>query len=186
MWLLRCACAKTSSISDVVKNQRTIGIDPGTIITGYGIVDEKGSQGYTAVDYGCIRPPANAPLTSRYLIIYESICSLLDKYTPDALAVETQYVRNNVQSAIKLGMARGMVILAATQRQIPIYEYEPTKAKKAVVGNGRASKQQVNHMVQHLLGLKAPPQPDDASDALALAICHVQAFHFQSCLARMI
>lgn len=164
-----------------------MGIDPGTIVTGYGVVDEKESgQGYVPIDYGCIRPPRDAKLTERYLIIYNALCELLDKYKPDALAVETQYVRKNVQSAIKLGMARGMVILAATQRKIPVYEYEPSKAKKSVVGNGSASKHQVKHMVQHLLGLKEPPQPDDASDALALAMCHAQAIHFKSCLARMI
>jgi len=167
--------------------KRTIGIDPGPLVTGYGIVDEDESERrYIPVDYGCIRPPPKARLSERYLIIYEALCVLLDTYKPDALAVETQYVGKNVQSAIKLGMARGMVILAATQRQLIVYEYAPTRAKKAVVGHGNASKYQVNHMIQSLLGLKAPPQPDDASDALALAICHAQASHFKSYLPRVI
>lgn len=169
----------------MMAKKRTIGIDPGTLITGYGIVEESDSgQGYAVIDYGCIRPPRGEKLAKRYQIIYDSLCMLLDTHKPDDVAVETQYVGNNVQSAIKLGMARGMVVLAATQRQLQVYEYEPSKAKKAVVGNGKASKYQVNGMIQRLLGLRNPPHPDDASDALALAICHVQAVHFQTYTAR--
>ncbi len=152
---------------------RILGIDPGTRITGYGVVEIQGPH-HSVLDYGCIRPPANAELSQRYLIIYNSLCELMDHFKPDAAVVESQYMRANFQSAIKLGMARGMVILAAKQRDIPIFEYTPNKAKLAVVGNGKASKSQVQAMVQHLLKLKEPPQPEDAADALALAICHAQ------------
>lgn len=158
-----------------------IGIDPGTIVTGYGIILIEGSR-YIALDYGCIRPPAQHALAQRYLIIYEGICELLDKFKPQTLAVETQFVRENVQSAIKLGMARGIVLLAAAQRGLAISEYSPTKAKRAVVGNGRANKHQVKSMVQRLLSLREPPEPDDAADALALALCHAQGSAFAQCL----
>lgn len=150
-----------------------LGIDPGTIISGYGLIKVVGRK-YVAVDYGCIRPPANNKLSDRYLIIFNGIEELLDRYLPHAMAVETQYVHKNVQSAIKLGMARGIAIIAAKKRGIPVFEYVPSKAKQAVVGNGSASKAQVQGMVQMLLDLAEPPYPQDASDALALAICHAQ------------
>jgi crossover junction endodeoxyribonuclease RuvC len=157
-------------------NSRTIlGIDPGTLLTGYGIilVDEK--RCFSAVDYGCIRPPASEPLTTRYKIIFHALEVLLDRYTPEAVAVETQYIHRNPQSGIKLGMARGVAILAAALREIPVFEYAPSRAKRAVVGNGKASKVQVQAMVQMLLSLPERPWPEDAADALALAICHGQA-----------
>lgn len=147
-----------------------IGIDPGTIVSGYGIIEVEGNV-IRVVDYGCIRPPANMKLSDRYLILFNAAEELLDKFTPGALAIETQYVKNNVQSAIKLGMARGIVVIAAKKRGIPVYEYAPSKAKRAVVGNGLASKKQVQGMVKALLQLASEP-PEDAADALALAMCH--------------
>lgn len=157
-----------------------IGIDPGTIITGYGIIKCEGNR-YSAVDYGCVKPPAKLKLTDRYLILYNALEGLLDQFSPQALAVETQYVRENVQSAIKLGMARGIVIVVAKKRGIPVYEYAPTQAKNAVVGSGRASKQQVQGMVKSLLNLSEVPQPEDAADALALAICHANSLSWRKC-----
>lgn len=155
-----------------------IGIDPGTTTTGYGIIVVEG-QGYQALDYGCIRPPAHYKLSDRYLIIFDSIEELLIKFQPTVLAVETQYAPHNrtcnVRSVIKLGMACGIAIVAAKRKGLHVYEYAPAKAKRAVVGNGRASKEQVGSMVQRLLHLPATPIPEDASDALALAICHAQA-----------
>lgn len=154
--------------------QHVLGIDPGTQVTGYGVVVRKGNRLITS-DFGCIRPPKNAPLSERYHIIHQGLCVLLEKHQPEAVSVETQYVARNPQSALKLGMARGMVLLAATQHGIPVYEYSPSKAKLAVVGNGRASKAQIQAMVQTLLQLSELPKPEDAADALALAICHLQA-----------
>ncbi len=151
-----------------------IGIDPGTRITGYGIIKVRGSS-YEVIDYGCIRPPSEQKLTDRYLVIYNGIESLLDAHRPDALVVETQFGGKNIQSVLKLGMARGIAMLPAKKRGIPVYEYAPKKAKSAVVGNGNASKQQVQGMIQLLLKLPKPPTPEDAADALALAICHAQA-----------
>ena len=155
-----------------------IGIDPGTQVTGYGVIEAEGSL-CRAIDYGCIRPPASRKLTDRYLILFNALEELLEKYRPQALAVETQYVQKNVQSAIKLGMARGVAIIAAKRKGLAVFEYAPTKAKSAVVGNGRASKQQVQSMVKLLLNLAALPTPEDAADALALAICHAQSMRFR-------
>lgn len=155
-----------------------IGVDPGTRVTGYGII-APAPRGWQAVDFGCIRPPQKMETSDRYLVIYESIGTLLDRHRPSALSVETQYVHKNVQSALKLGMARGAIIIAARQRDIPVFEYTPSRAKKAVCGNGRASKEQVQAMTQRLLHLSSLPQPEDAADALALALCHANAFRFQ-------
>jgi crossover junction endodeoxyribonuclease RuvC len=155
-----------------------LGIDPGTRITGYGVIQSKDGC-LTVMDFGCIRPPPKELLSMRYSLIFNGIAEILDRYSPDALSVETQYVNRNVQSAMKLGMARGMAILAATQRAVPVFEYTPSRAKSAVVGNGRASKEQVQGMVATLLNLSAPPEPEDAADALALAICHAQSLNRQ-------
>lgn len=154
-----------------------IGIDPGTRITGYGIIKIDGNR-YCAVDYGCIRPPPTLKLTDRYLIIFESLEELIKRHAVSALVVETQYVQKNPQSAIKLGMARGVAILAAKRKNVAVFEYSPTKAKLAVVGNGRASKAQVQGMTQRLLNLQEPPTPEDAADALALAICHANSLQY--------
>lgn len=151
-----------------------LGIDPGTRVTGYGLILTQGSS-YQALDYGCIRPPISLKLTDRYHILFNDISKLIEKYQPDFLAVETQYVYKNVQSAIKLGMARGVIMIAAKRCGVPIVEYAPTQAKLAVVGNGRASKQQVQGMVQRLLNLSELPEPEDAADALALAMCHAHS-----------
>lgn len=150
-----------------------LGIDPGTIITGYGLI-KVNNNGYEVLDYGCIKPPYNLKLSDRYLIIFEGILSLIEKFLPHGMVVETQYVHRNVQTAIKLGMARGVAIIAAKQRGVSVFEYAPSRAKLAVVGSGKASKEQVQSMVAALLNLKSLPTPLDASDALALAICHAQ------------
>lgn len=150
-----------------------LGIDPGTRVTGYGLVKVSGRQ-TVALDYGCIRPPAALKLSERYHILFNAVEALLDKHRPQVLAVETQFYssKTSVQSMIKLGMARGVAMLAATRQEIAIYGYAPCKVKKAVVGKGSASKSQVQSMVQWLLELTAIPEPADAADALALALCH--------------
>ncbi|MDN3506051.1 MAG: crossover junction endodeoxyribonuclease RuvC [Simkaniaceae bacterium] len=159
-----------------------LGIDPGTRSTGYGIIDHS-THSSVALDYGCIRPPAKATSSQRYLIIFEGIEDLIAKHKPKALAVESQFMHKNALSAMKLGMARAMAILAAERAGIPIYEYAPKKAKKAVVGTGGATKSQVQKMIQVLLNLSELPTPDDAADALALALCHAHEVKYQSCLS---
>lgn len=159
-----------------LKVRKILGIDPGTLVTGYGIIEIDERRNFKALDYGCVRPPASLPLTVRYKIIFQAIEELLDRFIPEALAVETQYIHKNPQSGLKLGMARGVAVLAAALREIPIFEYAPSRAKRAVVGKGNASKIQVQAMIQRLLNLPDQAIPEDASDALSLAICHGQAF----------
>ncbi|MCB1119770.1 MAG: crossover junction endodeoxyribonuclease RuvC [Chlamydiia bacterium] len=146
------------------------GVDPGTVVTGYGLLSVQ-NGGVEVIDYGCIRPPSQWKLSDRYLAIYEGLLSLLDRFQPQAMAVETQFVRHNPQSALKLGMARGCAILAARKSGAAVFEYPPSRPKKAVVGHGQASKYQVQAMLKVLLNLKDLP-PEDAADALALAFCH--------------
>jgi crossover junction endodeoxyribonuclease RuvC len=145
-----------------------LGVDPGTRVTGYGVL--KGSQ--TVLDFGCIRPSQKLSIHERYLFIFNGIDFLIEKYNPTAVAIETQFIFKNPATALKLGMARGAVIIAAARQKVSIFEYAPKKAKLAVVGNGAASKEQVQKMVQLLLNLSCIPEPEDAADALALALCH--------------
>lgn len=159
-----------------------LGIDPGTRITGYGIIKVQ-DPGFLAIDYGCIKPKADMLLTDRYLFIYNGIEELIQKYKPDALVVETQFVKLNPQSAIKLGMARGIIILAAKKAGIQVFEYAPTKAKLAVTGNGKSSKFEVQRMVQLLLNLNSIPEPEDAADALSIAICHANSLKFKNLIS---
>lgn len=156
---------------------KILGIDPGTLITGYGVISTTGNS-LTVHDYGCIKPPVSYKLSDRYHIIDQSIEALILQHAPDVLVVETQYIAKtkSIDSVIKLGMARGVAIVAAKRQKIRVYVYAPTEAKKAVVGSGRASKAQVQGMVQRLLCLNDLP-PEDAADALALAICHANASH---------
>jgi crossover junction endodeoxyribonuclease RuvC len=154
-----------------------LGIDPGTRITGYGLIKAH-QNGEIPLDFGCIRPSIKLELNQKYVFIYKGLEELIKKYKPDAIAVETQFVKKNVQSAMKLGMARGVVILAAALNNIPIFEYAPKKAKLAVTGTGAASKSQVQKMVQMLLKLKELPTPEDAADALSIAICHAH-YHYK-------
>jgi crossover junction endodeoxyribonuclease RuvC len=151
-----------------------IGIDPGSAVTGYGIIRQEGSR-WIAVDYGCVRPPRTLPLSEKYLIIFNALISLLESHTPDMLVVETQYMRDNAQTALKLGMIRGIVILAAKLKKMRVYQYTPKEAKRAL-GNGNYDKKQVQWMIQQLLSLQTLP-PQDASDALALALCHGHRSH---------
>lgn len=157
-------------------NQIIIGIDPGTIVTGFGVIEVTPS-GLKLLDFGCIRPPAKLKLSERYRIIYEAMLALIDKYLPQAIAIELQFVGKNPASAIKLGMAKGVILLAATLKKIAAFEYSPKSAKLAVTGSGSASKHQVQAMVQQQFCLKNPPTPEDAADALALAICHAHSSH---------
>ncbi len=149
------------------KNDIILGIDPGTRITGYGVITDN----HQPLDFGCIRPPPDLPLQERYRILFDGIEALIERHKPTAVAVESQFVLKNAQSAIKLGMAKGMVYLAAARKSIPVFEFAPKKAKLAVVGKGQASKSQVQRMIQALLHLPQLPEPEDAADALALAIC---------------
>jgi crossover junction endodeoxyribonuclease RuvC len=147
-----------------------LGIDPGTARTGYGIVSREGSR-LLPVDFGCLETIADRPLEGRLLLIHEAIDDLISTYRPDAVAVERVFFNRNVQTAFAVGQARGVVLLAAAQHALPVFEYGPHEVKIAVTGYGRAEKAQVQKMVQAVLGLASLPRPDDAADALAIAIC---------------
>jgi crossover junction endodeoxyribonuclease RuvC len=149
-----------------------IGIDPGTASTGYGIVESAGSR-LSALAEGVIQTRAGVPLERRLADIHARLEALLDEHRPDAVAIEELYFGANVRTAFAVGQARGVVLLAAGQRGIPSRSYTPQQVKGAVCGHGHAAKEQVARMVARLLALPAPPAPDHAADALAVAICHL-------------
>jgi len=154
-----------------VANTRCIlGIDPGSRLTGYGLVDVHGTK-LTYRASGCIRTSGDA-LPARLGQIYRGVSELIATYHPTEFAIENVFLARNAQSALKLGQARGVAIAAAVAVELPIYEYAARQVKLAVVGTGRANKEQVQHMVQVLLDLSGSPQAD-AADALAIAVCHV-------------
>ncbi len=149
-----------------------LGIDPGTAITGYGVVAKEGAGAVSLVECGVVRTSSHEALPIRIREIYEAVAALIARHAPSVVVVEAVFQGKNVQSALKLGHARGAILLAAALREIPIAEYSPREIKKAVVGNGNATKDQVGFMVQQQLRLKAPPSPADAADGVAAALCH--------------
>ena len=153
---------------------RILGIDPGFAIVGYGVIDyEKGK--YKTVDYGKITTPAGMDMPLRLKEVYDGIVRLIDMFKPDVLAIEELFFNTNVKTAIAVGHARGVIVLAAANNGLKINEYTPLQIKQAVVGYGRADKNQVQQMVKMFLGLKEVPKPDDTADALAVAICHANS-----------
>lgn len=152
-----------------------IGIDPGTALTGYGIVLENSNTSLRMKACGAIRTPAHTPDEERLCKLYEDLSAILHEYKPDCAAVEKLYFQRNVTTALKVGQARGVILLALAQASIPIYEYNPMDIKLAVTGYGMAEKNQVQQMVKALLQLEKTPKPDDVADALAVAICHAHS-----------
>jgi crossover junction endodeoxyribonuclease RuvC len=150
---------------------RILGIDPGSGTTGYGIIDTDGSQ-HTAVLYGAIKTNPRQPFHERLLKIHQGLRDIAAREKADVMAIEEVFHATNVQSALRLGHARGIALLVAAQQGIGVYEYSPLEIKSAVVGYGRAEKTQIQTMVRLLLNLPQIPTPDDAADALAVAICH--------------
>ena len=155
-----------------------LGIDPGIAIVGYSIVECTGNK-FKAIDYGAIRTESDTLFPDRIKIIYDRLIEIIERYNPDDLAVEELFFNKNVKTAIKVGQARGVEILAAVNKGLNIYEYTPLQIKQAVVGYGRADKSQVQEMVKILLNLKEKPKPDDVADALAVAICHGSSLKFK-------
>jgi crossover junction endodeoxyribonuclease RuvC len=160
---------------------RILGIDPGSEITGYGFIETDGNT-HHLMDYGAIRTNVRKSFSTRLLHIYEQLVKLIGEHKPDVVALEDMFYAVNVKSALKLGHTRGVALLAAAQAGLAIYEYSPLEVKSAVAGYGRADKQQVQKMVQMILRLPAPPQPNDVSDALAVAICHAHHLNPRICL----
>ncbi len=153
---------------------RVLGFDPGTATTGYGVVEGSGNR-LKHIAHGTIDTPAHQFFALRLKHIYEEAQRLLAEYTPDAVAIERIYFKQNVTTGIAVAQARGVLALAAIQAGLDIGEYAPTEVKSAVTGYGKADKKQVQEMIRILLNLDAPPRPDDAADALGLAICQVHA-----------
>ena len=150
---------------------RVIGIDPGYAIVGCGILEYNGSV-FRTLEYGAITTPAGMEFTARLQTIHDQTTELLTTFHPEAMAVEKLYFNTNTTTAIDVAQARGVILLAAKQQGIPVYEYTPSQVKQAVVGYGKAEKRQVIEMTQKLLSLKTTPKPDDVADALAIAVCH--------------
>jgi crossover junction endodeoxyribonuclease RuvC len=150
-----------------------LGIDPGTATTGYGLVRLAQDGSLVAVKYGVILTPKNASAPARLEMLYNELCTLLEEYKPDTAAVEKLFFSRNVTTAIAVGQARGVVMLALQQSGIEPFEYTPNEVKQAVAGYGSADKRQVQEMVRALLQLESIPKPDDAADALAIAITHL-------------
>jgi crossover junction endodeoxyribonuclease RuvC len=151
---------------------KVLGIDIGTAITGWSIVSKIGS-GYKVLDYGVVRTGAEQPMCLRLKDIYDSIIKIIEDYGPNHLAIEDIFFFKNQKTVIKVGQARGVVILAGMNKGLEVFDYTPLQVKQSVAAYGRASKQQVQSMVKAILSLKQIPKPDDAADALAIAVCHL-------------
>lgn len=157
---------KTSSTSPTMRNSNIIiGFDPGLAITGYGVID-----GESVLEYGVLRTPAKQPLATRLVQLFEQVTELLDRYQLRRAGVEKLYFAKNVTTALDVGHARGVVLLALAQRRIPLIEVTPLQVKQSLTGYGRADKQQIQYMVKTIFKLAKVPRPDDAADALAIAL----------------
>ncbi|MEA2512445.1 MAG: crossover junction endodeoxyribonuclease RuvC [Thermomicrobiales bacterium] len=154
----------------------TLGIDPGTALLGFGVVESGDDP--QMIDYGAIATSSDRAMPDRLNELFERVTALLAQYRPDVLAVEQLFFARNVTTAIAVGQARGVVLLAAARAGVPVVEYSPSEVKHAVVGYGKAEKSQMQEMVRIILGLEHVPHPDDAADALAVALCHAQRASF--------
>jgi crossover junction endodeoxyribonuclease RuvC len=157
-----------------------IGIDPGTAITGYGLVREEQDGSLSVVDYGVIQTSADDSMPERLVQLYYNLKDVIDLHSPQSGAVEKLFFARNVRTALTVGQARGIALLALAESGVALAEYSPNEIKQAVVGYGGADKNQVQKMVQALLDLDQIPQPDDAADALAVAICHLHSARMRS------
>lgn len=157
---------------------RVLGIDPGLATTGYGVV-ENNNQNFQGLDYGIISTPSAQTLEQRIFSIYNNVIILVNRFSPEMVAVEKLFFCKNISTAVQVGEARGAIFTAAAEKQLPVFEYTPLQVKQAVAGYGRAEKRQVQHMVAIILKLPQIPSPDDAADALAVALCHLQSYKWQ-------
>jgi len=162
---------------------RILGIDPGTRSMGYGVI-ETNEDKITPIGYGALNTKTRSPIGERLSFLYKAISEIIAQYQPDAVAVEQPFVSQNVKAALAIGKAQAVAILAAANRQIPVYEYTPAQVKQRVSNYGASSKEQIQEMVKLQLGLTEVPQPSDAADALAIALCHRQEIHLNNLLAR--
>ncbi len=173
----------TICLRDIINSRgeymRILGIDPGYAIVGYGVIEYKNGF-FSPINYGAVLTKANDSFCNRLKIIHSEISEIIKKYSPEVSAIEKLYFQNNHKTAIDVAQARGVTLLALKQSDIPIFEYTPLQVKTTVTGYGKAQKKQVMMMTQRLLKLKEIPKPDDAADALAIAICHANSMGFQN------
>jgi len=152
-----------------------LGIDPGFAITGYGVLSYNGNR-FRVMDYGVIVTEADLPHPERLLLLEKRLTGIINEYRPESMSVEELFFNNNAKTALQVGQGRGVALLCAARAGIPVYEYTPIQVKQGVTGYGRAEKSQVQQMIKVLLGLPEIPKPDDAADALAVAICHAHSY----------
>ncbi len=162
---------------------RILGIDPGTVTMGYGVIDGRDDE-IALVEYGVLDCPVRSPIGERLSYLYGELEQIISRCQPDVVAVEQPFVAKNVRSTLTIGKAQAVAILAAANRGIPSYEYPPAKVKQRVASYGASSKEQVQEMVRLQLGLSEVPQPSDVADALAVAICHWREAHLSNLLAK--
>ena len=160
---------------------RILGIDPGTITMGYGVIESQNDE-VVAVDYGALTAPERSPIGERLCYLYKGLLDIISRCQPDVLAVEQPFVAKNVQSALAVGKAQAIAILAAANKGIPSYEYTPAQIKQRVANYGAGSKEQIQQMVALQLGLSEIPSPSDAADALAVAMCHLHEMRLNALL----
>ena len=161
---------------------KVLGIDPGTRIMGYGVIEGKDNE-IALVDYGALVSPERSPIGERLSYLYNELLEIIQRYRPDAVAVEQPFFAKNARSALAIGRAQAVALLAAANRGIPTHEYTPTQIKQSVANYGASSKEQIQEMVRLQLGLAEVPQPNDAADALAVAICHLSEIHLSDLLS---
>jgi len=154
-----------------------LGVDPGIAILGYGLVKYEANR-FTVIDYGAITTDAGINMSARLTIIYDRLIDIIERYNPDAFAIEELFFNKNIKTALTVGHARGVAVLAGSKSGVQVYEYTPLQVKQAVVGYGRADKNQMQQMVKVILNLGEIPKPDDVADALAVAICHGNSSKF--------
>ena len=162
---------------------KILGVDPGTIAMGYGVIESIADE-ITLIDYGALITSPRSPMGERLSYLYKQLSKIVSRYQPDAVAIEQPFVAKNVKSAMAIGRAQAVAILTAANKGIPTYEYAPTQIKQRVANYGASSKEQIQEAVRLQLGLSEVPQPNDAADALAVALCHLSETHLSDLLAR--
>ncbi len=160
-----------------------LGIDPGTIAMGYGVIESRDDE-ITLVDYGALATIARSPIGERLSYLYNKLLEIISRYQPDAVAIEQPFMGKNAKSALAIGKAQAVAILAAANKGITTYEYTPAQIKQRVANYGASSKEQIQEMVRLQLGLSQVPQPNDVADALAVALCHLSEVHLSHLLAK--
>jgi len=162
---------------------RILGIDPGTVTMGYGVI-EGGEDETALVDCGALTSPQRSPIGERLSFLYNKLSEIISRHQPDAVAIEQPFVAKNVRSALAIGRAQAVAMLAAANMGIPTYEYTPAQIKQRIANYGASSKEQIQEMVRLQLGLSQVPQPNDVADALAVAICHLSEMHLSNLLSK--